>query len=648
MNTLSRIVLAALILFVPCTAMAQEEVLINIAGKNVYKSDFLKVYQKNTKEAAFDEKSIKEYLELYINYKLKVHEAEVLQMDTGAAFNNELAGYRKQLAQPYLIDKDVTEKLVKEAYERMKYDVNAGHILFRVAPDAMPKDTIEAYNKAMSTRASLLKGGDFYKVAAEVSEDPSAKENKGDLGYFTGLQMLYPFETAAFTMKNGDLSMPVRTRFGYHIIKKFDQRPAVGEIRAAHIMVKLPKDSPDSVKKQTKDKIMDLYNRLKNGENFETLATEYSDDRASGKTGGALPWFGTGRMVAEFEKAAFALKNDGDYSEPILSSYGWHIIKRLERRTIPSFEEKEAELRSSVARDSRSELSKSNMVAKIKNEYGFKEYPKAVEEFVKSLDSTLLDGEWHVDKAAKFSKPVFDFAGKTYTQKDFANYIFVKQTRKTNTSPQNVGIGMYENYETETLIAYQETKLDEKYPDFKALMSEYRDGILLFNLTDEKVWSKAVKDSSGLAAYYETIKNRYMWGERAKADIYTCSDASISAKAKKCIKKKMSAERIIETLNKGGVQNISIQSGVYSKGENEIVDAANWGVGVSTDVKRDDKILFAHIKSMVTPEAKKLDEARGLITADYQNYLEAEWIKELRGKYKVDVNQTVLNSIIQP
>ncbi len=293
-------------------AQTKDSVLLNVAGNNITKAEFERVYYKNNnKENSNDEKSVREYLDLYINYKLKVKEAEALKMDTAQAFIDELAGYRKQLAQPYLTDKDVNDNLIKEAYDRLQKDVKASHILLKLNPDALPKDTLAAYNRIMKIREKLLKGADFAKMARDSSEDPSAKENSGDLGYFTGMQMVYPFETAAYTTKVGQISMPVRTRFGYHLIKVDDIRPAVGEIHAAHIMIRCTSTDADSIQKEAKRKIDEINGKLKAGAKFEDMVTQYSDDKGSVSNGGILPWFGTGKMVPEFEKAAFALKKEG-------------------------------------------------------------------------------------------------------------------------------------------------------------------------------------------------------------------------------------------------------------------------------------------------------------------------------------------------
>jgi peptidyl-prolyl cis-trans isomerase SurA len=670
-------------------AQTADPVLLHVAGEDITKSEFEKVYHKNNnKENSNDPAAVKEYLELYINYKLKVREAEDEKMDTSEAFITELAGYRKQLAQPYMTDKDVTDSLMREAYERMKKDVHAFHILIKVTPEALPKDTLEAYTRLMiirdyimgksipSSRISeyeavvkkamkdtaqvkariesiknLVKDKSdskdkFSATARLTSEDPSVKDNGGDLGFFTGMQMVYPFESAAYNSKTGEVSMPVRTKYGYHLIKVVETRPAVGEIHTAHIMVKLADNADDSTKQKAKAKIDEIYGKLKAGEKFEDLAQQYSDDKGSAKNGGVLPWFGTGRMVPEFEAAAFALKADGDYTAPVKTSYGWHIIKRLERKDLQPYEDKKAELKTAVSRDSRSELSKTTMINRIKKEYNFKSMSKNKDEFISSLDTSILNGEWKPADASKLTKPLFSIGNQTYTEKDFADYITSHQTKRMNMTPLAVGYNLYETFESEKVLAYEEGKLDEKYPEFKSLMREYRDGILLFDLTDKKVWSKAVKDSVGLANFYEKNKANYKWPERVSAVVYTCATKDIAAKVRKMLKdKKMSTSKITDEINKDSQLNLTIKEGKFAKGDNENVDTVKWVKGLSPDIEKNGQVVFVDIKEILPSEPKTLEESKGLVTADYQNHLEKTWIDQLRQKYPFKVNEEVLKTV---
>lgn len=630
-------------------AKKQDPVLMTIGNTKVTVSEFENVYHKNNnKESASNDKSLNDYVDLFVNFKLKVKEAEELGLDTVKSFKEELAGYRKQLAQPYLTDKDVNEKLLRETYDRMQEDIHASHILVKVTENALPKDTLEAYNKIMKIRNRILKGENFNKVAAEkgVSDDPSAKDNGGDLGFFTSLQMVYPFESAAYSTKVGDVSMPIRTRYGYHIIKVTERRKAQGEVLVAHIMVKTTPNMTKEDSLNAYTKITEIHNKLKAGSKFEELSQEFSDDKTSAKKGGELPWFGTGKMPLEFEKAAFAIANKGDYSQPMRTKYGWHVIKLVDKRGLASFEDMKNELKAKVTKDSRSQVGRASLIAKVKSEYKFKENPKLVDEFVKVLDSTLFDGRWDVAKAAGLKKPLFNFNDKIYTQADFANYIASHQSKRPKTDYKLVLNQFYKQFVEESAVAYEEARLDQKYPEFKALMQEYRDGILLFELTDQKVWSKAVKDSVGSKAFYEKNKTNYMWDERAEATIYTAADDKIAAKVRSLMKKKKSEKDILTAVNKDSQLNLQTETRVFNKGENEFVDK-NWNPGISADMKseKDKKTVIVVTTKLLKPEPKSYTDSKGMVTADYQNYLEKEWIASLKAKYPVTIDKAVLSTI---
>ncbi|MFL5763770.1 MAG: peptidylprolyl isomerase [Bacteroidia bacterium] len=632
----------------PTEPVKNDPVLMTIGNSKVTVSEFRNVYDKNRKDGPADPKALNDYVDLFINFKLKVKEAEEMGLDTAKAFKEELAGYRKQLAQPYLTDKDVNEKLLKETYDRMQEDIHAAHILVKVPEGALPKDTLEAFNKIMKIRARIMKGEDFMKVAAEkgVSDDPSARENGGDLGFFTSLQMVYPFETAAYNTKVGEVSMPVRTRYGYHLIKVIERRKAQGEVLVSHIMVKTPPNMSKEDSLNAFTKITEIYNKLKAGSKFEDLANEFSDDKSSAKKGGELPWFGTGKMPAEFEKTAFALKEKGDYSQPMRTKYGWHIIKLNDKRGLAPFDDMKNELKAKVTKDSRSQAGRTSLIAKVKKEYNFKENPKLVDDFAKVMDSTFFEGRWDVDKAAALNKPMFNFNDKIYTQKDFANFISSHQSKRPKTDVKVVLNQLYKQFVEESAVAYEESRLDMKYPEFKALMQEYRDGILLFELTDQKVWSKAVKDTVGSKAFYEKNKTNYMWDERADASVYSCANDKVAKQVRDLMKKKKTEKEILAAVNKDSQLNLQVESKIFTKGENEFVDK-NWNPGISPDMnsEKDKKIVIVVTNKLLKPEPKSYMDSKGMVTADYQNFLEKEWIAALKAKYKVTVDKDVLSAI---
>lgn len=701
-------ILSCSVIALTTVAQSTDPVIMNINDKPVYKSEFENVYHKNSgKEVNKEQKSVKEYVDLFSTFKMKVFEAEALGLDTNTAFKTELAGYRKQLAAPYLTDKNVTEALIQEAYDRMKTEVKASHILYRLAEDALPKDTIEAYTRMMIVRDAILgknptpskiteyenllkksssaltksstkqdttnynaklnsvkniasivgSASDKFAVAAQkTSEDPSAVDNKGDLGYFTSLQMVYPFESMAYNTKVGEISLPIRTRFGYHLVNVADKRPNQGEILTAHIMVKFPKGASDKEKATLKTKIDEIYTKLKAGEKFDELARQFSDDKPSAEKGGQLQWFGSSRMPIEFEKAAFALKNNEDYSEPFTTAYGWHIVKRLDKKGIATFDDMKGEIKQRINKDSRTQAGKASLIAKIKADNNFKENPTVKKEFLKVIDTTVYNGKWESKKASKLgNKELFRLSNKKdgkettiiYTASDFAKYIETHQTTRPVMDNNMFLQQTYNHFVNETIINYEDSQLESKYPEYRNLLKEYRDGILLFDLTDQKVWSKAVKDTTGLKAFYEKNKNNYLWEERAEVTMYHCANDKIAKEVRALLKKNKSEKEIVETINKTSQLNVTADDITYIKGENKNVDA-NWKKGVvPTDLKneKEGKTTILVINNLLGKSPKKLAEAKGMITADYQNYLEKEWLSYLKNKYTVKVNEDVLNTV---
>jgi len=626
----------------------QDPVLLKIDEKEVTRSEFETIFKKNNKDTLITKEDLDEYMELFINFKLKVLEAEELGKDTVPSFVNELRGYRDQLAAPYLVDKSTTDSLLRQAYNRMKYEVRAAHILVRVGPDASPEDTLKAYKKIMSIKKDVLKNPDsFEEVAKQKSEDPSAKTNGGDLGYFTSLQMVYPFENLVFTTKVGEIGGPVRTKFGYHIIKVIDKRSARGQVQVAHIMVRSEEGDPEDVQVSSKKRIDEVYEKLSAGEDFAELAKKYSDDRSSASKGGQLPAFGAGKMVAEFEEAAFSLDNQGEIAGPVKSPYGWHIIKLIERIPLKPYDEMEKELERKISRDSRSNLSKKSFINARKKEYGFVEDKRQLKPFFLEIDSSYFKGAWTPSAEISMSNEVlFALDGKEYTQKDFLKFLQSRmRPRRTEVDPTQYVKESYENFVTKTIMDYEDSKLEEKYPEFKALMNEYRDGILLFDLTDEKVWSKAVKDTVGLEEFFQANKDQFMWDERADYEIYTVDDEETGKKVEKLLSKGKSMETVKEKVSSESALKLKVDAGLAQKDEVPILEKVSWEKGVSELINDEGQLKVVRINKIRPPEPKGFDEARGIITAAYQTELEEDWVEELRQKHTIKVNKEVLYTI---
>ena len=652
---------AAAVAPVSKTAIAKptDEVLFTFGTDTVYRSEFERIYSKNnTSKEKPDEKSIKEYLDLYINFKLKVKEAIRMGLDTLPSFKSELAGYRKQLAQPYLIDQKVSQQLVKEAYERMKYEINASHILIRLDENALPKDTIAAYKKIMDLRAKIMKGESFDSVAAKFSEDPSAVSNYGNLGWFTAFQMIYQFETGAYTTDPGKISMPVRTRFGYHLIKVIDKRPASGEIKVAHIGIRVPSSATSEQQLEIKSRVDAIYTKLKQGEKFEDLVKQYSEDERTAQQKGELNWFsGTNNSFPqEFKDAAFALKENGSFSAPIRTSFGWHIIKRIDKRGLQPMAELEETIKSKVARDSRQDQNKRAVIDRIKRENSFTEFKPAYDELLKRIDSTVLGSSWDSAKAGALKKPLFRIGKQTYTQYDFTAYVYNYQTNLAGKVSVTSAIrGMYDNFVDAKVLEFEEAGLDARFEDFRNLMKEYHDGILLFDLTDKKVWSKAVSDTTGQMAFYEKTKNKYLYKERYQVETFTCADEKTAAAVQKMIKAGKTNDEIKAKLNAKNPLAVDIKINLSEVGENASVDSFVTVNKPAADVKQikfmnpeaGNTKVFTVIRKIIPPQPKELKEVKGLVTSEYQNQLEKDWLAELRAKYPVQVNEITVSRLFK-
>lgn len=648
---MKKILLTTLCFFalIAVRAQSDDRVLFSVDGNPVSVTEFLTVYNKNNfnqqKATAAD---MREYLDLYVKFKLKVREAYNRGLDTSEKFRKEFENYRNQLAQPYLRDRETSQTLVQEAYQRMQEEVRASHIMVKIDENAAPKDSLAAFKKINDIYQRLQKGEDFNLLAQQVSEDPSAKENQGDLGYFSAFRMIYPFEEMAYTTAVGQFSKPFRTQFGYHVLKVHDRRPAAGEIRVAHLLLLTRNTDSDSMRENTRKRIFEIHKKIKNGENFEALVAQYSEDPSTAQQQGVLPWFGTGRMVPMFEATAFALAKDGDISEPLQTPYGWHIIKRLERRGVPTFEKVKGEIESKINRDSRANLYRSNLIEKLKQAYSYKENSKNLDVVLKEVvDSLYRQGSWKADSNRKKNEVVAEFANQKLTQKELSFYLQTNQFGIGNSDLRIYLMKQYQRWLEEKLLAYEDSQLEQKYPEFKALLNEYREGILLFDLTDQLVWSRAVNDTDGLQNWYNQNSGNYQWGERAEVTIYQFLNAEQAAKGRKMLKKKKNTDDIIaKTLNESNPLNVRITSGKFEKGGHAVVDKTDWKKGLSADIQHNNAVFIVKTDAILAPGPKKLDEIRGLATSDYQNYLEKSWLEELNNRYKVVINQETLNSIL--
>ncbi len=649
--------LAIICSFVLCSYIATDNRTLFTAGNEpVTVSEFEYVYNKNNvnNQADYSEKSLRDYLNLYENFRLKVKEAEAMHLDTISSLKSELEGYRKQLAKSYLTDREITDKLIKEAYERSKTEIDASHILIKCDENANPADTLIAYKKIMALKKRLEKGESFEKLAKENSDDQSAKTNGGDIGWFSVFGTIYPFENLAYSLKKGETGGPVRTEFGYHLVRVNDIRQARGQIHVAHLLVRFPDKATDAQKDSVHKKVDSIYAQINAGKlSFDDAVKNFSDDKSSRVKNGELQWFGSGtslRMIPAFEDAAFALKKDGEISKPIQTQFGWHIIKRLEKKDPQSFADAKADIKKRVEKDSRSEVAKEVLVNRIKKQNNFVEHTEVENNMLPHIDSSILKGHWKADSSLlRSKKTMFTLAGKNYTDGEFAAYLEKMAKPRTDKSKAALIHEYYEGFVNSKCLDYEESQLETTKPEFKSLMKEYKDGILLFELMDRMVWTKAVKDTLGLEEFRKKNESKYMWGKRAEVAIFNCNDEQIANQAHQMAQDKKTGDEIKDKLNQAGsTAHVSVIEGKYEKGQYDVVDKIDWTPGI-TPVKKlnDSSYQFILVKQIVGPEPKSLKEAKGFVVSDYQEYLEKTWLEELRAKYPIKVDESVFKSLIK-
>ena len=664
-NFLKLFLLAAFVMpafFANAQSKLDKQVLMTIGDQDVTAKEFCDVYYKNNlKSDVIEKKSVDEYLDLFTTFRMKVMEAERLQLDTSAKFQKELAGYRKQLAKPFMSSDDITEELVEEAYQRKLKDIRASHILIRCEKNALPADTLKAYNKAMEVRKkALVKGADFGALADQYSDDPSAKGmkasennparpgNHGDLGYFSVFDMVYPFETGAYNTKEGEISMPVRSDFGYHVIKVNSVTDALGSVQAAHIFLQLPFDASEQDIAAAKLKADNIYKELKanDGKNWSELVKKYSDDKGTIQRDGALSTFTVSRIVPEFIEACKSLEK-GQFAEPIRTMYGYHIIKLIDYSGVGTFEKEKKALTERIEKDMRSKKSEELVIKQLKKEYKFKQNDKNLETFMASVDSSLIRGMYKPADGLDMNATLFSIGDKQAKVSEFVTYIKGHMAPQRYITPATYAYQLYEGFSNTTVMDYGDAHLEEKYPDFKALVQEYRDGILLFDLMDREVWNKAVKDTTGLQEFHERNASKYMWDDRVYAYVITVTRAEALPKVKALLASGIELDSLRAAIQRDSITFAFVRKGFYQRGDNQYVDQTEWKEGVRNEIAStvDQSTTIVCIKELRKPEPKTLKEARGLVTSDYQVELEQKWVQSLKERYPVKINEKVLDKV---
>ena len=629
----------------------KKEVLFTIDDKPYYTDEFSRVYNKNI-DLVKDEsqKDLDKYMELFVGYKLKINKANKLGLQNNTKYINELKSYRTQLSKNYTSDTKVTKALIEEGYNRSLKEIRASHILIAVDENAMPADTLKAYNQAIDIRKKALAGENFADLAVKFSQDPSSKENKGDLGYFSAFRMVYAFESVAYKTKVGEISMPVRTRFGYHLIKVTDSRDNRGEITVAHIMIlKSPKtEESATVNEKAKATIQDIYTKLKQGENFESLANQFSEDKNSAPKGGLLPRFASGQLSSEeFENVAFGIIKPNSYSEPFESQFGWHIVKLVEKYPVKKLDEMERELDEKIRKDDRSRLITNSLTNKLHKKYTVVRDEKLYAQIKALVTDKFYTGEWNLPVNLKdYNGNLFKIEDKAINGAEFLSNIETQQKSNLKIKPIGKLVDyVYQNFVDEKMTNYYNDNLEKEFPDFGNVIEEYRDGLLLFDLMEKEIWDKAKQDTIGLKNYYSANKLKYQWKNRAEVLVASSTKEDIVKAAKKLLKKDQTADFIKTNLNTKDVVNVMIKQETYEEGAENFPKNVLFKTGVS-EIYKDGEFYFVNKVLKIIPATNKtFDEARGRVINDYQQYLEDNWVSDLKKEFKVTVNQEVFERL---
>ena len=684
-----------------------DPVIFEINGEKIYKSEFMKEFlqsigqspeAKPTACTYEKRKALEDYVQLFVNFRAKLADAYAKGMDTMPSLVSELATYRKELAAPYLIDSATMEKIFHEAYDRNHYVVHAAHILIRMGRTPSPEDTLKAYNQAMEVYNRVVAGEDFYKVADEMvvmqlTEEQKERPHKvnpqeGDLGCFTVFDMVYPFENAAFSLQPGEICKPIRTRYGYHVIKLFDKVEYFGNTTLQHIWVR-----GDLNENNAKAQIDMAYKHLQDGEDFALVAKNYSHDRSSAK---AMISDASARQIPSEYVMQLAKLNVGEYSQPFKSIYGWHIVKLIKKESIPSYEDMLPLYKQKLSRDQRNNEPQSKFVEQAKKKYNFIDYTKSYGTwknqngnytFVKSkkvtkstpyasnlknaamaLTDSVFVNKWvYNDSLITDESPLFELAGIRYTTRDFCKYIAMNQKMRFPCALSKYAAERYDDFITTSILAYADKQLETENPEFKELVEEYRRGLMIFSYNDAMIWNKSVADTLGFADFYNTSSKThsydnpedsvYFWNQRARMSVITVADSLCLQPEKamkivsKAVDKGISCNDIRNLLVKkagkkvDGENLITMRSDLLEQGHQTMLSSMEWkpGVYIHSDGKKGYEVIV--VERIQDPTLKSAIEARGYYINDYQSALERELTERLRRQYHVKIYQDVIDEI---
>jgi peptidyl-prolyl cis-trans isomerase SurA len=641
----------------PTSPTLEEEYLFSIDGKKVHGEEFLYVLSKNTvpseNSTPLTPAEFEENFQLFINYKLKVTEAEALGYHKSEEYIQEFSSFREDLRKPFILENEVQEGELQKAYTRLKEVVKASHILLSFPPNANLEDSLTVLRMAQKIQFEAKQGVDFNELAVEYSEDPSVENNRGNLGYFTAMQMVYPFEAAAYNLQVGEISDPVLTDFGYHIIKLEDRRPNPGEVRVSHLLVRINPEDPQS-EDRAKRKIADIYEQLlKENNSWEEIVNAFTEDAGTRESGGLLPWFGVGSIVPEFEQAAFNLEEIGEISNPVKTVFGYHIIRLEGVKPIAPYEDLEQTLKSRILRDSRSTLIRSQVTAMQMAKYDAQEnnsiYPLLSESFeqVSNEFPTNLKEKWQ--EAGIWNDWVIRVGSDTLRVLDFHKFLLqtttaVKAKRYTNFQ------AWVDGFMEAQLKEAEERDLIINNKEYRLLVQEFREGILLFNLMNDLVWQKAIVDSLGQRTYFQEHIERYKWKERIPSLIIKITQPNETeiGKLRDYLQDKAYDKTIEKTLQESFLERnpllFTLENRIVEIVDNPIVQDLDFSE--SFHEKTLDGVRYFILTGDKLPErSKDFEETRGKVIQDYQNYLDETLVRQLKEKYIVKINEGEKNRI---
>jgi peptidyl-prolyl cis-trans isomerase SurA len=639
---MKKIVLTALPVVMLSVSYAQT--LFTYGNNVVTKSEFVRAFNKNPTVTTDRKSALKEYLDLYVNFKLKVKAAYDSRLHEDPTQLAELSNFRQQIADNIINEEARVSDLVTEAFYRSQKDIHLAQVFIEVPAKG---DTLDAYKKIQAAYQELKTGKDFGKVSAEFSSDAYTKQSEGDLGFITVFTLPYEFETVAYSTKPNTFSIPFKTKLGYHIFKNIGERKPLGSRRVAQILIAVPPNGSEVEKAAAARKADSVYSLAKSGKSFAELARTVSNDMSSANSDGLLTEFGIGVYNPEFEKVAFELKTPGELSKPFATTYGFHILKLVQ--AIPAGiditnVETLAALQEKVQKDDRLALAKKSMIDKQISLIKYRPAPFDQSELWRFTDSAV-NGKSTAGLKLNGKTLLFSYASQKLTASDWCNYVRTVRGSSVENSGKNYS-DLMKDYIKETAADYYKNHLDDYSPEFKKQVQEFKEANLLFGIMDVNVWGKANVDTNGLKAYYNQHKNKYTWSLSADALIVTCTNDSIVSELQERLKQTPEDWRSIVD---GYASQVTADSGRYELGQLPVVDRTNFQPGLATaPVKNqtDNSVTFNYIFNLHNQqEPRNFEDAKGMVISDYQQVLEDKWIAELKKKYPVKVNMAVFNTI---